>query len=480
MAFDYQAARKEGATDDQIINYLTQTRKFDVDGALKAGASKDDVLKYLAATRVVNTQEEKPTDTRSGLEKTSDRLNSVFGGKQLGNAIGTSVAALGRLVKGDVKGFQDIAKENRSNDTVKKVAGDTANIVATTAGMMGVGTTGTIAKKALTSSGIGAVTFAGKEATEGGDLTDIIKSGAVGAGVGAGTSLALSGVGEIAKQFKNLPERLIRSATGQSKKEILAGKSLDKYILENKKVGTADGLIKQSKDIQTRLNTIIDNNLKSISVTKTKVTTSSILDRITNDINSSGGEITKQEVKTILEKLAPQSKGLLKKPSMSLVTANKLRQSIDRTLGDKGFLVSELPFNKEILRTFTNTLREEVKTKAPQGTRAAFNSLSNEIRLADALSTKIAQGSRNQIISFGDLIGGGLGGAVGGVPGAIAGAATRRVIQSTPFLTGSAVAIDQVNKKLMPTLSKLSPATQTEILNIIGEIFSQDRDQAKY
>jgi hypothetical protein len=48
--FDIQAARKAGATDEQIIQYLRQHNpSFDVDAAIKSGASVGDVANYLAA-----------------------------------------------------------------------------------------------------------------------------------------------------------------------------------------------------------------------------------------------------------------------------------------------------------------------------------------------------------------------------------------------------------------------------------------------
>jgi len=399
----------------------------------------------------------------SGIETAGKITNAVFPGKQVGDAIGTLAGATIANFKGQGDQY------DLSAPTPLQVGGDIASGVATLAGFKGVGTTGSVLSKMGKSAVLGAGQFGGKTAAEGGSAGDIVKSSAIGAGVGAGTSAVMSGAEVLAKNFQKIPSRLINSATGQSKKEILAGKGLDKFILENKKVGTADKLIRDSKDQMEKLSNIINNNLKSIPITKAKITTSSILDDLVKGVNSDGGSITKAEAKEIIDRLAPQAKGLLSKPSMSLVTANKLRQSIDRTIGDKGFLLSELPFNKDILRNFTNALREQVKVKAPDGTRAAFNSLSNEIRLSNALTQKMAQGSRNQIISFGDLIGGGIGGAVGGIPGAMAGAAARRVVQSTPFLTGMAVSIDTLQKNLAPILSGFEPTIQTAIIKAINE-----------
>ena len=408
----------------------------------------------------------------SKLQKASNIVSKIFPGKKVGEAIGT-LAGLGISKVQGTSEFYDT-----SVPSPKQVIGDVVAGASQVAGVKGVGTSGGLIKRALGSAGIGAGLFGGGAMAEDKSIKEITKSAAVGAGVGAGTSVALSGVEAIAKQLRELPERLIRSATGQSKKEILAGKWLEKFVLENKRVGTADKLIRDSKENMEKLSNLINKNLQSVPVTQAKITTSSILDDIVKNVNSQGGAISKAEARDIVERLAPQAKCILAKPSMSLVTANKLRQSIDRTIGDKGFLVSELPFNKDILRSFANALREGVKSKAPEGTRGAFSSLANEIRLSNALTNKVAQGSRNQVISFGDLIGGGIGGAAGGVPGIFVGAAARRAVQSTPFLSGSAVAIDTLDRTLTPILSQLEPTVQTAILTAIQEALqSQATDQ---
>ena len=48
MSFDYAAAKESGASDREIIDYLSQSRGFDVDGALAAGASESDVLSSIS------------------------------------------------------------------------------------------------------------------------------------------------------------------------------------------------------------------------------------------------------------------------------------------------------------------------------------------------------------------------------------------------------------------------------------------------
>ena len=467
---------------------LTEEKRIQLDGIVKQmidNKETDDSVQFVVddfKTKYDMPEVPLQTPQKGVVDKVLDNpitrgIQSFFPGKKVGDAIGT-LGGLGlEKAKGLLGGQDNSATYDLSSPTPLQVGGDVVAGAASIAGFKGVGATGSLLSKAGKSAVVGAGLFGGKEAAEGGGAKDIAKSTALGAGVGVGSSLLFSGLEVAASQLKKLPTRLIRSATGQSKKEILAGKGLEKFMLENKKVGTAEGLIKQSQEEMDRLSEVINKNLKSVGVTDAKITTKRLLGDIVKDVNKAGGNITNEEAKEIIDRLAPQARGLLEKPSMGLVTANKLRQSIDRTLGDRGFLTAELPFNKDILRSFTNALREEVKKKAPEGTRGAFNSLSNEIRLSNALTSKVAQGSRNQIISFGDLIGGGIGGLAGGVPGVVLGAAARRVVQSTPFLTGSAVAMDTLNKALTPVLSGMEPSVQTAILQAIASAIEPPQDQ---
>ncbi len=48
MAFDVNGALQAGASEDDVLSHLSESRKFDVQGALKAGASKRDVIDHMA------------------------------------------------------------------------------------------------------------------------------------------------------------------------------------------------------------------------------------------------------------------------------------------------------------------------------------------------------------------------------------------------------------------------------------------------
>ena len=128
------------------------------------------------------------------------------------------------------------------------------------------------------------------------------------------------------------------------------------------------------------------------------------------------------------------------------------------------------------MREFANSLRETVKTKAPQEVRGLFEELSNEIRFRNGLLERVAKRAGNQVLSFGDFIGGGLGGIFGGgIPGAIGGVAARRAIESVPFKLTAAKLVSALTKAA-PILDSLAPAQQTAILNLFSEIFAQGNE----
>lgn len=413
---------------------------------------------------------EKPKDTRDFLQKTGDVVNAIFPGKQVGESIGA------------LAGYALTPKENKaqydlSGPSVGQVAGDIAAGAATVAGFKGVGTGGGLVKNALQSAGLGAVMSGGKAAAKGDSIETVAKDAAVGAVTGAAVSGALSGTESLLKSFRAVPERLIRSATGQSKSEILAGKDISKYVLENKRVGTAEQILASSQKAISEADSVIKKNLAASP--DIKLSLRDTIADISASINNAGGEIDDTGVKQILESLAPQVKKTLSKETLSLAEANALRSQLDSTLGNRAFINAQLPYNKGVLMDFTNALREQVKQRAPQGTRAAFNTLSKEIQLRNLIDSKLAGTSRNQIIGLGDLISGGFGGAVGGVPGAVVAAGLKRAAESTLTKTGGAVLIDRLDKSLSPVLSGLEPAVQTEIINALAEALSSLPEESR-
>lgn len=288
-----------------------------------------------------------------------------------------------------------------------------------------------------------------------------ITTGAVSAalpGVGAG----LNKIGGALTEY--LPKRLIQSAIGQSKKELMAGKDISSYVLSKGKFGTADGIINSSQEAISSLSKTIGDNLKSSSEI---INRNDVLQKVVDVINEQGGQIKKQEVYDNVVRIAPQVKGLLNKKTLTLAEANKLRQSLDQTLGDRGFLTSQLPYSKTILRLFDNNLRGSVQELAPAGTKDMFKELSKEITLRDSLLERVSSQARNQPLNGFDLLLGS-GGFLGGGPvGAAMSVAAKKAIQSVIGKTGIAQILDY-SSKLGPILNKLAPEEKAFIQSLIS------------
>ena len=122
------------------------------------------------------------------LQKTTDVVTSIFPGKQVGEAIGT----LGGYALSKNKEQFDI-----SAPSPKQVLGDVAKGAALV-GSAGVTPATMIVGKAAQFGGLGAIAGAGQAMTESKTLPEIgkqaLKSGAIGAGVGATVGVAEKGI----------------------------------------------------------------------------------------------------------------------------------------------------------------------------------------------------------------------------------------------------------------------------------------------
>ncbi len=86
MPFNIEAAKKAGYTEDEILQHLTQSRKFDVDGAVSAGYTKPELIGHLAST---------PATPRETPEESAARVGGAPARFTQGVARG-----LGKVVKG--------------------------------------------------------------------------------------------------------------------------------------------------------------------------------------------------------------------------------------------------------------------------------------------------------------------------------------------------------------------------------------------
>lgn len=408
------------------------------------------------------------------LDKTSTALDTVFGGKKVGELIG------GLAVKSGLTGLSEEERQFVDLPSAKEVAGSAgrsallftpvgrgAQAIGAGAKTLGVGgklATGLGRISAGAGTGFSFDVASSLEREEKG--TDIFKPGL---GTVVGGSLPILGAigrGTSANLSEKLPKRLVSSALKLSPKQA-SSKSGQKAVEQmlSGRVGTAKSIFNQSQKQVDTLSKQITQQLKdapSARIGKTEVAKK----LQTNPFFQDAGLQTDEVIEEVI-RLVPRARTLLQKRNLTLVEANRLRQIIDQTLGDRFFNMSNPPFSKDLLNSFSRTLSDTIKGKAPQGTRELFAELSKEVSLRNAVQNALVKGQGNQILSFGDLLGGGIGTAFGGPLGTIPGIVGRRAIQSTPALTGGA----QISKGIGETLQSI-PQTGSIPPNLIIGGFS--------
>jgi len=346
----------------------------------------------------------------------------------------------------------DIAKPS-------EVIGSAANTVLTIATAGGLGTAGGLARRTAVTAALGAGFGAAGELEATGKITG--KGALTGAAFGAAIPLVGAGVkGLVNTITQKLPKRLVGSAFGKE----IEQKKLTEFVIRNKKIGSLDKLFKQSSN---EINKLGDDVQKLLGKARGTISLNDVVNSVVKDKNLAGAAIGPDEVARIVNKLAPQGKGLLAKGNLTPADANKLRSLIDKTLGDRGFVATQLPFNKDVLKSFTNTLRNKVKSSVPQ-TKPIFSEMAKEIRFRNILEKKIPTEAGKQILTVGDFVVGGAGGAIGGIPGAAVGVFGRRIVGGPTAKVGAAVALERLGRagaKAAPITKKIAPIGKAAALS---------------
>lgn len=444
-------------------------------------ADVEEIANQLKITPVQKTI--KPNTTL--LNKVTKVTNAISPGGKIGESIGT-LAGYGVTAAKERFGLAPkgaTAAYDLSAPKPLQVGADIASGALNVAGFKGVGTAGSFLSRVAKTFGIGAGIGAAETIKNGGTAQQAMSSGLKTGAFGAAFPVVGAGLRLTGRQINSLPDRFLNSALGRSKpqilKEIASGRkdTLNNYILQNKPVGTARQLAADSASAIKKIDAAIQSKLSTASRKSgaaVSIGRNNILDTVAQTPDAKGALMNRADIYGIVTRLAPQTKRLLQKPSLTLEEANSLRKAVDRTLGDRAFLMGQLGNDKTILKSFANTLRETVKTKAPPEVRGLFSEYANEIQFRDALLGQIAQKSKNQVLSFGDVLGGTIGGiAGGGIPGAVVGIAGRRVVESVPFKIGSAKLLNAVSK-VGTIIEELTPAQQTAILILIADLVSPD------
>lgn len=408
------------------------------------------------------------------LQKAGNAVNSIFPGKQVGQAIGTAVGA-GITKAGDLlHGTNNYKNYDLSAPTPVQVGGDIAQgalSVAAPGVGDGLGTAATIGANAALGASIGAT----GAVAQGQSVGQVAKQGAIG-GLAGG---ALSAVGEGTKALSDhLPSWFAKAALPKMKDAAAfkylpneaggytrtAQETAAQYALDNTKGLSVTKMLEHSNQSTTGYNKQIQTILAHPEY-KGNIGNGAqaIQDTLKQFENA---QLTQGKVLSIAKSVAPSQAAIVDKVAngtATLAEKNALRVALDD--GTKKIFIDHpnVSFQKQVGAAFANSLRGEVQTVAPE-TAPIFNKYSKELTLNSALQK--ANNKKQGVL--GDLIAGGTGFASGGLKGAAEAIAVERGLRSPTgqLLAGKAV---QGLAKSAPAISAVGKAVKAPLLKKITE-----------
>lgn len=327
-----------------------------------------------------------------------------------------------------------------------------------------------VSSKAL--EGLGAGTLLGTEQgiTENKSVGESLMQGLITGLVGGATGGAVQGASELARFFTSptVTNKIYDAGIGTSKKTVQAGRSPARALIDDGSVGTARSLYQKAAETIDDVDPKIDALLNK---SKATVNSNSVYQSIADGINESAlntgaDKYTSLEVRKILQENLPQARSLLASNNLPIENVNRLRQLMDRTLGDPAFKGNTLPFGKEVLYDTSNALRTLVKSNVKE-TIPLFDKYSASVEAMKALSSEMAKPHQlRHMISILAAVGGGELGMVA--------AGANEVAQSTLGHTGAAVALDKLNKTFLAADKSLKAQIIKKIGSVAGKDFIKD------
>lgn len=376
-----------------------------------------------------NTSQAPQTDNKDMLQKTGDVVNTIFPGKETGQAIGT----LGGLAYEKLKGLfggQDNSKYyDTSAPTPLQVVGDIAQGAlmvgsglpeagaTTTAGRALLGgveglktagsTLGRIGQAGLLGAGFGATNAIKQGST---DLGEIGKQTAIGGATGG----VLGTAGEaISKVAQTLPEWITR--------KFITGKGIGNDEIQyavDKGLGSPTKMLSQSNSSIDTLGSQLGDVLTSPQYKDFTVPGRDILNKVAKDFPDAG--LSRVDIIKKLQSIVPLKANLvndLLKGELNLDELHTLNSALGKNTFKSVFDGVEVKANKEIGSAVYHTISDIIKNVAPESV-PIFDSLSKEYPLNSALQGLIRRGETGKAISLKDIVALTSGFSVGGLPGA--------------------------------------------------------------
>lgn len=274
-------------------------------------------------------------------------------------------------------------------------------------------------------AGIGAVGGGLQGIAQGQGLGGVAQS----AGIGGITGGALGGVGSLLSgALDKLPSRIVQNELRGITPETA------QYFLDNHSMGSAESMLADNTASKADLGSQISDILKSPRYAKTGTIEDirpsfdafvKTMEAYPNsDLNTLG------DVADSIKNVAPTQSKLVDKVlsgEATLDDKNTLRQALDKAVYPKYGDLPKLTYDKGIANTFSNNLRAEVQTLAPE-TKPLFANLSKEIKLTKPLAALTKKGV--PLVSARSLLAAILGAGAGGPLGAMGGYAADQFSRS--------------------------------------------------
>ena len=355
-----------------------------------------------------------PTDNKDLMQKTGDVVNTIFPGKETGQAIGTLGGLAYEKLKGMFGGQDNSKYYDTSAPTPLQVAGDVAQGALTVAPGLGevsafgktipaLKTAGSVAGRigqaGLLGAGFGA-TGALKEGST--DLGQIGKQAVTGGLVGG----TLGGVGEgIAKIATHFPTSMI-----QGKYENLTDAEAQKFLQQ--KIGTQASLLEQAQKVVQTEGNKIDTVLQKYNQISPANPFSELLQQFPEFQGKEGQLVDK--IKSFISQssnIGEDRSTLLKfvdkivNGEATLFEKNQIRKVLDlSTKGGYAKLAKSInpSAGHDLVMTFADALRNEIKGTAKE-TVPMFEELQKSVNIRNAVK-KVASKKAGGLLRYSDLI----------------------------------------------------------------------------
>lgn len=401
---------------------------------------------------------------KSGLQKATEVVGSIFPGQKVGEAIGTLGGLATEKVKGVLGGKDNSEFFDTSAPSPLQVAGDVAAGALNVAGVKGVGTTGTLLKKVATSGALGAGLGASNQIAQTGEIdSDTATSAGVGGAIGGAIPLAGAAISKgLNTLVVKTPKQFVNYALKTPAKQV--PKELNEAFLKRKLGGKS-------------LQSIFDTTADEVSTLESQIQDSMTFKRIANSddlitsivskSNEKGSNLTSAKLKDRIQKFVPDFADLLDKPALTDSELNTLRKAIDNNLKEATFLGKELTNEQKTVKYFADKARGVVQKAT--GTEKLFAQQSEAIGLR-----KLAEGAMKKAESQGrpgllDITSAAVGAGLGGVPGAAIGIGIERALRSPQVQGGLAQALRGL-KPLQGVIEKMSPVARAGFITTLQSI----------